>query len=179
VILRPKSPNHIYRFWGQNRETRATSFEAKSEKTITTGFEAKPEKTVTTDFEVKPEKVVPVILRPNHWQTIIVVLRANHWQTVDLGFEAQSWNSCFSSPRAQCRLHTASPDLPIAQPPSTWLVRQSSSLLTMPHLSPTHHETSKHDSSHKTKDKGKTTKMSKFEFKSQHVNDSSHIKLRY
>jgi hypothetical protein len=57
-------------------------------------------------------------------------LRPNHSQTVDLSFKAQSRNSCSSSPRARCRLHTASPDLSIARPPSTRLVRPSPVLCT-------------------------------------------------
>jgi hypothetical protein len=36
VILRIKSPNHNYQFWGPNRETRATGFEAKPKETKTT-----------------------------------------------------------------------------------------------------------------------------------------------
>jgi hypothetical protein len=63
-----------------NRETIATSFEAKLEKTVTTGFEAKPAKTVAAGFEAKPLEIVRVVLTPNHSQT------------VDLGFEAQLRN---------------------------------------------------------------------------------------
>jgi hypothetical protein len=91
VILRPKSLNHICQFWGPNRKTQAISFEAK------------------------PEKTIPAALRPNHWQTVSVVLRLNHWQTIDIGFEAQPRNLRFSSPRAQCRLHAVSPDLPVTE----------------------------------------------------------------
>jgi hypothetical protein len=82
VILRFKSPNRSYRFWGPNRETHAT------------------------DFEVKMGETAPVVLKPNHWQT------------VDLSFEAPK-KSRSSSPRAQCRSHTVSPDLPIARSLST------------------------------------------------------------
>jgi hypothetical protein len=119
VILRAKSPNHSCRFWGPNRKTRPTG------------------------FDVKPEKTVRVVLRPNHSQTVA------------LGFEAQSRNPRSLSPRAQCRPHTAPPDLSIILPPSTRPVRPSlvlcilsRSLLlhAMPHLPPTHHETSKRDS---------------------------------
>jgi hypothetical protein len=79
MILRTKSPNRSYRFWGTNRETWATGFEAKMGETVTISFEAKSEKTVATGFEVKPDKVIPVVLRPNHWQTVPVGLRPNHW----------------------------------------------------------------------------------------------------
>jgi hypothetical protein len=54
----------------------------------------------------------------------------NHRQTIDLGFEAQPRNLHSSSPRAWCRSHTASPDLLIVQPPSTWPVRPSLVLYT-------------------------------------------------
>jgi hypothetical protein len=102
----PKSPNHSSQFWGQNRETWATSFEAK------------PEKTVVTSFEAKPEKTVPVVLRPNQWQTF------------DLGFQAQPKNLRSSSFRARCRPHTSSSDLPIVWPLSIQPVRPSPVLCT-------------------------------------------------
>jgi hypothetical protein len=70
VILRPKSPNHGYRFWGPNWKTVTTGFEPKPGETITTSLKDKPEKTVTTSFEAKPEKTILVVLRPNHWQTV-------------------------------------------------------------------------------------------------------------
>jgi hypothetical protein len=117
VILRPKSSNNSCRFWDQNRETWAT------------GFEVKPEKTVATGFETKPEKTVPVVLRPNHWQT------------VDLDFEAQPRNPHFSSPRAQSRPHTASPDLSVARPPSTWFVLCTRSPTPTTILIAAHHAT--------------------------------------
>jgi hypothetical protein len=106
VILRSKSPNYSYRFWGPNQETWVTGFEAKPRETVAAGFKAKPEKTVR------------------------VVLRSNHWQTVHLGFEAQPRNLRSSSPRAWCRHHIASPDLPIVQPPSTWPMRPTLVLCT-------------------------------------------------
>jgi hypothetical protein len=116
-----------------------------------------------------------------------VVLRPNHRQTIDLGFEAQPRNPCSSSPRARCRLHTALPDLLIIRPLSTrpmsdhpWssasgllLLPRSSSLLSMPHLPPAHHEASKHDSPHETRIKVKQQKLSRFKFKPRQVNYSS------
>jgi hypothetical protein len=94
---------------------------------------------------------------------------------------------CSSSPCARCRSHTASPDLSTVRPPSTrpmldhpqsstpglLVLPRSSSLLAMSHLSPAHHETSKHDSSHETKITVKQPKCPRFEFKPRQVNDSS------
>jgi hypothetical protein len=85
-------------------------------------------------------------------------------ETVDLGFEAKPRNPRSSSPCARCRPHTTSSDLSIMRPSSIrhvlddpWssalsllLLPQSSSLPAMPHMSPTHHETRKHVSPHKT-----------------------------
>jgi hypothetical protein len=93
------------------------------------------------------------------------------------------------SPCARCRLHTSSPDLSTIRPPSIWpvldhpwsskpgllLLPWSSSLPVMPHLSPACHETSKHDSPHKTKIKVKPPKLPRIEFKSRQVNYSSQL----
>jgi hypothetical protein len=46
-------------------------------------------------------------------------------------------------------------------------------LPAMPHLPLAHHETSKHNSPHETRIKVKQQKCLGFEFKPQHVNDSS------
>jgi hypothetical protein len=145
-----KLPNQSSRFWGPNKESQATSFEAKSGKTVATDFEAKPGETVATGFEVKLGEI------------ILVVLRLNHWQPVELDFEAQPRNPRSSYPCARCRPHTVSLNLPIIQPLSTrpmfdyprssapglLLLPRSSPLSAMSHLSPTHHETSKRDSPH-------------------------------
>jgi hypothetical protein len=62
VILRPKSPNRSYRFWGPNWDTlhhlgfkaqprnHRHRFWGQTGKTVTTGFEAKLEKTVDMYF---------------------------------------------------------------------------------------------------------------------------------
>jgi hypothetical protein len=89
----------LWWFWGPDHQIIAAGFEAETGKTVATGFDAKPDKTVQ------------------------VILRPNHWQTIGLGFEAQPRNSCSSSPRAQCRPHTAPPNLSITQPLSTWHVQ--------------------------------------------------------
>jgi hypothetical protein len=104
----------------------------------------------------------------------------------DLGFEAQPRNTRFSSPCAWCRTHTTSPDLLIVWPLSTrpvldhhrssasglLLLARSLSLPPMSHLSPTHHETSKHDSLHEHIGV-KQPKYPGFKFIQQYVNDSS------
>jgi hypothetical protein len=89
VILRSKSPNRSCRFWGPNRKTWATSFEAKPGETVTTGveaklekiiatsFEAKLEKTVTTGFEAKPEKTITVCIEAQPRNLSTLVLRLN------------------------------------------------------------------------------------------------------
>jgi hypothetical protein len=63
--------------------------------------------------------------------------------------------------------------------PYLLLLSRYSSLSTMSHLSPVHHETNNRDSPHETRIKVKLPKCLGFEFKLQHVNDSSHIKPRY
>jgi hypothetical protein len=126
-----------------------------------------------------------VVLRPNHWQTVPVILRLNHWQTVHLSFEAQPRNLLSSSPRAWCRPHTASPEISIVWPPSSWPMwpspvlcirsptpSRSSLLPTIQHMPPAHHETSKRDSPNDTKIKVKP-KCPGFEFKPHQVNDLS------
>jgi hypothetical protein len=58
------------------------------------------------------------------------------------------------------------PDLcshPRSSAPGLLPLPWSSSLPTMLYLPPAHHETSKHDSPHNTKDKGKTTEMSRIQ----------------
>jgi hypothetical protein len=141
-------------FKAKLEKTVATAFEAKLEKTIAIGFEAKPEKTVATYFEAKPpetvvagfevktSETVSVGFEPKPLETVTtgfeakpvktvrVILRPNHSQTADLGFEAEPRNPCSSSPRARCRPHTTLPDLSIAWPPSTRLVRPSVILYT-------------------------------------------------
>jgi hypothetical protein len=126
-----------------------------------------------------------VVLRPNHKNRSHRFV-AKPGEPIDLGFEAKPRNSCFSSPCAWYKPHMVSPDLPIVQPSSTRPVfdrHQSStpsllllprylSLPTMSHLSPTHHETSKHDSPHEHIGV-KQLKYLGFEFKPRQVNDSS------
>jgi hypothetical protein len=159
LAFEAQTKKQLWWFWGTNHQT------------VSVGFEAQSEKPATTGFEVKPEKTVQAVLRLNHWQTVPLVLRSNHWQTVKLGFEAQPRNPRSSSPCARYRPYTASLDLSIIRLPSTQpvcnyllsftlgliLLPQSLSLSTMPHLSPAHHEISKHNSPHEQDKCSKTT----------------------
>jgi hypothetical protein len=49
----------------------------------------------------------------------------------------------------------------------------------MPHLSPAHHETSKHDSPHEQDNGVEPPKLPEFKFKLRHINYSSQIKPIY
>jgi hypothetical protein len=85
-----------------------------------------------------------------------------------------------------------SPNLSIVRPPSTQpmlehplssalsllLLPRSSSLPAMPHLSPTHHETSKCVSQHETDSRVEPPKFCGFKFKPRQVNCLSQIKPR-
>jgi hypothetical protein len=137
-------------FWGPTQETVAVILRPKSPN-WSCRFWGPNWKTVATGFEAKPEKTVPM------------VLRLNHWQTVDHGFEAQPRNHWV--PDLCDHLRSTTPGL--------LLLPWSSSLHVMPHLSPAHHETSKHDSPLKQKTKVKQPKCPGFEFKPRQVNDSS------
>jgi hypothetical protein len=130
------------------------------------------------DFEAQIKKMSWWFWGPNH-------------QTIVTGFEAKPRNPRFSSPTCvRCQSHIASPDLSIIQPPSTRLVPdhhrsstpsllllpRSSSLPTMSHSPPTHHETSKHVCPHRiTQYRLVQPKCTEFKFKLEQVNYSSHI----
>jgi hypothetical protein len=130
------------------------------------------------------QETTVVILRPKSpnqscrfWGPNRETHRHQFWgqtgEIIDLGFEAQPGNPCFSSPRARCRPHTASPDLSINQSLSTRPV-QSSPVLCTRSLTPTmiliaaHHAApaacTPRDKqtwfSKETKNNGKTTEMS-------------------
>jgi hypothetical protein len=126
-------------------------------------------------------------------RTVSISFEAKLGETVNLGFEAKLRNLWSSSPYARCRSHTTSPDLSIIRPlstqhvldhprssaPSLLLLPQSSSLPIMPHLSPTHYETSTCISPHETDSRVKPPKFPGFKFKPRQVNYSSQIKPRY
>jgi hypothetical protein len=166
------------------------------------GFEAQTDKPPPTWFWGPNQEIVAGIWmpkspnrRPWFWgpnqETVAMVLRLNHWQTVATDFEAKLKNPLFSSPpQVQSGSHTVSPDLPIVYWPSTRLVpnhprssalslllmSRSSSLPATSHLPPTHHETSKHVSRHRITQYGLVQpKCTKFKFKLEQVNYSSHI----
>jgi hypothetical protein len=169
------------------------SFESQTDKPFPTWVWGPNQETVVVILRPKSPNHRPLFWGPNQAR-VVVVLRSNHWQTVAIGFEAKLENSCFSSPLGvQCVLHTASPDLPIVQPPSTWLVPdhpwssapsllllpQSSSLSAMSHSPLTHHETSNHVSPNWITQSRVThhinkPKCIKFKFKLNKVNYSSH-----
>jgi hypothetical protein len=127
--------NHCHRFWGQTRENRRLWFWGQIGENCPSGFE--------------------------HWQTAPMILRPHHWQTVHLGFESQPRNSRSSSPLGRCRPHIASPDLSIAQAPSTRPVRSPPILCTR---SPTHTTilvTARHAAPATFTPRGKQTQFSK------------------
>jgi hypothetical protein len=125
----------------------------------------------------------PEILSDRFWgqntRTIAIGFKIKPGKTVDRGFEAELRNPCSSSSCAQCRPHTMLPDLSMVRPPSTQtlldhpqssapsllLLPRSLSLSAMPYLSPTHHETSKHISPHKTDSIVEPPKFLGFKFK--------------
>jgi hypothetical protein len=174
-VLTPSSSAH--RFWDTNRQTSSPWVWGPNQGTV------------AVILRSKSLNCQAWFWGPNQ-ETIVVVLRPNHGQTITTGFEAKPKNPCSSSPpRIWCGSDTTSPDLPIVQPPSTWLVtnhRRSSSpsLLLLPrsslllikiHSPPTHHDTSKHVSPHQiTQSRLVQTKFNEFKFKLEQVNYSSH-----
>jgi hypothetical protein len=88
VILRPKSPNQSYRFFGSTKKS-TTDFEAKPEKTVATSFEAKLEKTITTCFEAKPEKTIAAGFEAKPLKTVTAGFEAKPLETIATGFEAK------------------------------------------------------------------------------------------
>jgi hypothetical protein len=69
-------------------------------------------------------------------------------------------------------------DHPQSSAPGLLLLPRSSSLPNMSHLSPTQHETSKHNFSHEIKVKGRTTKMSRIQIQTSACRWLITIKLR-
>jgi hypothetical protein len=140
----------------------------------------------------------PKLGNPSRWfwgqttRTVATNFEAKLGETIDLGFEAEQRNPYSSSFCARCRPHTASPDISIVRPSSTqpvldhpWsstpsllLLPRSSSMSAMRHLSPTHHETSKHISPHETDSRVEPPKFPGLKFKPRQVNYTSQIKLR-
>jgi hypothetical protein len=182
-VLTPSSSAH--RFWGANRQ-------ASSHLVL----RPKP-RNRHGDFVGQITKPQLPVLRPkpgnsSEWfwgqstRIIATGFEAKPRETIDHGFEAEPRNPRSSSPYARCRPHTTSPNLSIVQPPSTrpvldhprsftpslLLLPRSLSLHAMPHLSPTHHEGSKHVSPHKIGSRVEPPKFPGFKFKPWQVNDS-------
>jgi hypothetical protein len=169
-------------FEAKPSETVSAGFEAKPLETVAAGFETKPLETVATGFEAKLTKTIRVVLRPNHSQTVAIgfeaqtdekssewiwgettyklsnlVLRLNqetralhlHMHGTDrTQHHPTSWSPSHRVPDLCDHLRSSTPGL--------LFLPWSSSLHAMPHLPPTHHETSKHDSPNVTKIKSKT-----------------------
>jgi hypothetical protein len=143
-------------------------------------------------FETHNKKSSRWFWGPKH-QTGAIDFEIQTGKLIDLDFEAQPRNSCSSSSYARYRSLMTSPDLSIDCPPSIrpmlnhlqssapglLLLSWFSSMSIMSHLLNAYHETSKRDSPHETRIRVKLLKRPEFEFKSRHVNDSSHIKVRY
>jgi hypothetical protein len=168
LVLRPKPRNRRDDFVGQINKPQLPVLRPKTGNP-SEWFWSQTIRTVVTDFEVKSGEIV------------------------ELGFEPKPRNLRSSSPYARCRSHTASLDLSIIWLPSTrsvldhsrssapslLLLPRFSLLLAMLHLSPTHHETSKHVSPHETYSRVEPPKFAGFKFKLRQVNYSSQIKPRY
>jgi hypothetical protein len=163
----------VHRFWGTKQLTSSHLV-----------LRPKP-KNCCGDFETQIIKLLTLVLRPKPRnrhsgdKSLPPVLRLNQK------------NTCFSSPPCvRWGLHTASTNLLIVQPPSTrfvpdhsWylapsllLLPRSSLLPAMSHSPPTHHKRSKHVSPHWITQYGLVQpKCTKFKFKLDQVNYSSHI----
>jgi hypothetical protein len=101
----------------------------------------------------------------------VLRLRPGNPSTLVLSLNQETRVPCLLVPSID---HTRPvPDHPRSSAPSLLLLPRLSLLPVVSHLSPTHHETSKHDSLHKTKIKVKPPKSPGFEFKPWQGNDSS------
>jgi hypothetical protein len=120
VILRPISLNQSCQFWGPNRETWATGFEAK------------------------PGEIVLVVLRPNHWQTIDLAFEAKPRNSRSSSpcawYRLHTMSPDLLIVQPPSTRHVL--DHPRSSAPGLLLLLRSSSLPAISHLSPTHRETS-------------------------------------
>jgi hypothetical protein len=166
-------------------ETVVAGFEAKPQETVVAGFEANPLETVTTGFEAKPVKTIWVVLWPNHSQTVAIGFEAQTDEKPSLWFWGQTTdkpstlvlriNQETRAPRPHVHSADRTRRYPTSRSPGHWVpdlcdhLRSSapghlflsrySSLHAMPHLPPTHHETSKCGSPNETKVKEKQNKI--------------------
>jgi hypothetical protein len=149
----------VWWFWGPNHQTVVAGFEAQPRKPSTTLVLRLSLETVGTGSEAKPEKLSPPILRPNRrkpsqwfWgQTTdnlpTLVFRLNQ-ETHAPHLHVHGANRTRHHPTSRSHGHRV-PDMcdhPRSSTAGLLLLPWSSSLHTMPHLPPTHHETRKHDS---------------------------------
>jgi hypothetical protein len=174
-------------WWNHRGEVQTTKFllKLRNHLHLLIGFEVQITNFLPLGFEAQTKKSSWWFCGSNH-QTAATNFKAQTGKPADLGFEAQPRNPRSSSPCAQCKLHTVSLNLPIIWPQSTrpvldhprssapglLLLPWSSSLLTISHVSPTHHETSKYDSPHEQIET-EPPKHLEFEFKQWHIIDSS------
>jgi hypothetical protein len=147
----PKSPNCSYRFCGPNWETLHHQFWGQAEETPSQWFWGQ-----TTN------KSYTLVLRLNQ-ETLTPCL---HVHGADRTQRHLTSRSSGHQVPDQC-------DHPRSSAPGLLLLPRSSSLPTMTHLPPAHHETSKRDSPNGTKIKVKQTQCPRFEFKPCQVNDLS------
>jgi hypothetical protein len=159
-VLTPSSSAH--RFWGANQETSSHMVLRPKLRNRHGDFVGQIIKPQLSVLRTKPGNSSKWFWGPTT-RTVATGFAVKLGETVHLGFEAEPRNMCSSSPYARYTSHTVSPNLPIVWPPSIrpvldhlWssppdllLLPRSSSLPVVSHLSPTHHETSKHDSLHK------------------------------
>jgi hypothetical protein len=188
-VLTPSSSAH--RFWGTNRQTSSHLVLMPKLRNHRGDFVSNHQ-TAAIDFDVQIRKPERVVLRLNH-------KNRSHWFWGQTGrnhrpcFEAKLRNPRSLPPSAWCRPHTTSSDLLIVRPLSTWptldhpqfsapsllFLPWSMSLPAMPHLSPTHYETSKHVSPHEIDSRVEPPKFHGFKFNLRRVNYSSQIKPIY
>jgi hypothetical protein len=156
------------------------------------GFMTQPTNHKPLSFEAQNKKPVRWFCGLNH-QTVAAGFEAQTGKPADLGFEAEQKNSRSSSLYAPYRPHKVSPNLSIVRSPSTrpvldhpqssapslLLLPWSSSLPAMLHLSPIHHETSKHASPHDIYNRLEPKKIPEFKFKPRQINYSSQLKSSY
>jgi hypothetical protein len=160
-----------------------TDFEAKPEKTVVAGFEAKQPETTTSGFEAKLVKTVRVVLRPNYSQTVAIDFEAQTDEKLSEWFWCQITNKpstlvlrlnqetraphlhMHDAHHTRCHPTSRSPGYRLpklcdhlrSSAPGLLLLLWFSLLHAMPHLPPAHHETSKHDSPTKIKEKQNKT----------------------
>jgi hypothetical protein len=136
-----------------------TGFEAKPGETVATGFEAKPVKITAASFEGKPLEIVRVVLGQTTHKPLTLILRLNQ-ETHAPSRHVPSADLTWRHPTSRLSDHQVPNlcDYPLSSASGLLLLPRSSSLHVIPHLPPTHHDTSKRDSLNETKIKEKQNK---------------------